>query len=135
MIKIDVRSELGFDFDITDVNDALRAEREFIKARLREITPQGRTGQLKSEWRLVEVRGGIVKFATKFYGLFINEGADAHLIKARRARALAVGGGRYKQVWHPGISARKFLERGQADFAHAVGQRIADRIREKVNGL
>lgn len=90
--------------------------------------PQGKTGKLRSghSFKTFETGGKVQlrTYAPQPIATWITKGTKAHLIVARRARALAFewpGGPRstkrntrmhfYKWVWHPGTKANDYLGR------------------------
>ena len=131
MIRIDVESTMGFEFDERDVNHALRRVSPEIIEMLRGGTPK-RTTKLATGWEIKRIRYGIAEFVTHFYGNFVDKGTRPHVIRARRAKALAVGGGRYKSVQHPGARASNFIERLQSAGADRIGSALVAEIRKRV---
>lgn len=88
------------------------------------------TGRLRSSGKM-DIRmttagpAGKVTF-TVSYAQYVHEGTRAHIIRARRKKALKFvgrGGGVVirREVHHPGTRARPFLERALQEIAPAAG--------------
>lgn len=77
--------------------------------------------------------------ADVWYAYFIEySGAVAHIIKAAAGKVLAIGGGLYRSVEHPGMSARPFLRPAldsQARNATVASAEYIKRRLESKHGL
>lgn len=138
---------------------ALRAGANVIKAEAKAQCPVGPpsatgakhyklyTGALRDSIRVsVRAKGGRVTASVKaggklkngadvWYATIVERGAVAHVIKAKKGGFLAIGGGVYRKVDHPGTKARPFMRPaldGRAqDAVVAVAEYMKDRLASK----
>lgn len=123
---------MGFEFDERDADAVLRRVAPEVLDKLKAGTPR-RGGRLASLWKLDNVKNGIAQFSTTFYGRFVDKGTAPHTIKAKPGKTLAIGGGHYRSVRHPGARAQNFIEKLQSEAADDIGARIAELLRKRVS--
>ena len=69
--------------------------------------------------------------AATFYLNILAKGAKAHVIKARRVRALMIGTGVLREVHHPGIKGRDLL----SGVLAGAGQKAVDQVTASLKDL
>ena len=82
------------------------------------------------------ISGGKLKGRDAWYGHIIERGAKPHVIEPSTRKALRIGGRFFARVKHPGIAARRFMERTAAEdlprgrelFYEYVTQRLKEEI-------
>ncbi len=127
------------------MRSALRAGANVIRDEVRQSSPF-KTGLLRKGIKVkTGSRRGVVTATIKAAGKhgylasWIEYGTAAHVIKARRAKGLAINGELAAVVHHPGMPARPFMRpaldtRAQAALM-AVGEAIKARLtKEGLNG-
>lgn len=110
--------------------EALKADVDEVTetyAGLMEASAAGRvrfiTGLLRGSIAVVDSSLGAYRAQRRIivgqhYGLFVEKGTDAHVIEAKRAKALRFGDGRFaKRVNHPGSRPYPFLEPAVRQYA------------------
>lgn len=127
----------------SETNRAMVESLALAEAEVRRRTPV-RTGRLRRSVNgRIDTRGDVVKgtltVGMPSYARFVEEGTRPHVIRPRRARALAFTvGGRtviVRRVNHPGTKGAHMLRDGMAAAAPQITAafvRAADRIAEAV---
>lgn len=67
-----------------------------------------------------------------FYARWVEFGTKPHMIRARNGGALAIGGGAYKSVQHPGARPYPFFRTAVDLQSHAATQRVAEYLAGRV---
>ena len=125
------------------VRGGLRAGMQVVRAVAQQSVPV-RYGALRASLDAKRAlrtgsRGGVVTATVKtkvFYAKFVEYGTKPHTITAKDGGALAIGGGYYKSVKHPGIvNPKPFMRPALDSQAHAaaiaVGEYIKNRLATK----
>ena len=127
-----------------DMRGALRAGMKPIVAAAKENAAVA-SGKLRDGLKVyTRIKNGVVtaKLRTTgkhaFIALWIEFGTSAHRIKGKKGGYLAIGGGYYKSVEHPGIKARPFMRPaidGQAQNAVVAAAEYMKKRLENKHGL
>lgn len=130
------------------LRSALRAGANVVKAEAQQqLASHGnvKTGQLSRGLKVsTRAKGGTVTATLKAKGEhshiahWIEFGTAAHRIAGKKGKMLAIAGGRYKAVNHPGIKAKPFmrpaLDSKSGAALVAVGEAIKKRLtKEGIN--
>lgn len=70
---------------------------------------------------------------TAFYARMVEFGTAAHLIAARPGKHLAIGGGYYQVVHHPGARKKPFMRPAMDAQSQAAMQAMAEYIRQRLS--
>jgi HK97 gp10 family phage protein len=68
-----------------------------------------------------------------FYAHFVEFGTAAHVITAGKGHALAIGGGAYKSVKHPGAKKQPFMRPALDHMQTAAVQSFADYVSARID--
>lgn len=111
-------AELPAKIERNIVRSALRAAAKVTLEEAKRQVPV-RSGKLRDSLRVstrvvkgkpvATITAGGSKKGAPFYAHLVEFGAKPHFIKASKAKALAVGGGRLKSVHHPGARKHPFM--------------------------
>lgn len=110
-----LRMKLDFQKMIPDLLKAMDESTDIIKKETQKQIPY-KSGKLSKsvETKKAHLEGkriiGEVN-VKKFYGKFLEHGTKKHLIKPKRKKAIKFDGIIVVSAMHPGIRARKFLEK------------------------
>lgn len=123
------------------VRSALRQAAKVIEAEAKRQVPV-RSGKLHDSIRvsvklkngrpLATITAGGSKKGQPFYAHFVEFGAAAHVIKAKRGKALAIGGGTVERVDHPGARKRPFMRPALDVAARAAVQAFGEQVKRRL---
>ncbi len=123
------------------VRSALRQAAKVIEAEAKRQVPV-RSGKLRDSIRVsvklkngkpvATVTAGGNKRGQPFYAHFVEFGAAAHVIKAKRGKALAIGGGTVERVDHPGVRKKPFMRPALDGAARAAVQAFGEQVRRRL---
>jgi HK97 gp10 family phage protein len=123
------------------VRSALRQAAKVIEAEAKRQVPV-RSGKLRDSIRvrfklkngrpMATVIAGGTKKGQPFYAHFVEFGAAAHVIKAKRGKALAIGGGTVERVEHPGARKHPFMRPALDVAAMAAVQAFGEQVKRRL---
>ena len=95
----------------------IRKGAQTLRAAMRKLAPKRKSGLLHKNliYTVQKEKGGAGVVAhigptyKAFYASFIEHGAKKHIIKGRKGKRLAIAGGAYYQVEHPGVKPAPFI--------------------------